>query len=132
MIRRSLSLVEFSLRLVTLALPLFAFATAGYIRFGSGLIALVTYEVDPVIYFGLLLLTTFIWAMAVEHYELTRTDRIFQTVRAAKMGLLACLWTFASVITATFFYRADTFSRVFILLTAPTLYVLLLIVHKVF
>jgi Undecaprenyl-phosphate glucose phosphotransferase len=132
MIRRNLSLVEFSLRLVTLALPLFAFAIAAYIRFASGLIALVTTDIDPVIYFGLLLVTTGVWAIVVEYYELDNIGRIFQKGRAAQMGFMACLLTFASVITATFFYRADTFSRVFILLTAPMLYILLLLVHQTF
>jgi len=132
MIRRNLSLVEFSLRLVTLLLPLLAFAIAAYIRFASGLIALVTTDIDPVIYFGLLLVTTFVWAIAVEYYELDNIGRIFQTRRSAQMGLMACLLTFTSVMTATFFYRADSFSRVFILLTAPMLYVLLLLVHQTF
>ena len=132
MIRRNLSLVEFSLRLVTLLLPLLAFAIAAYIRFASGLIALVTTDIDPVIYFGLLLVTTFVWAIAVEYYELDNVGRIFQTRRAAQMGFMACLLTFTSVMTATFFYRADSFSRVFILLTAPLLYVLLLVVHQTF
>jgi Undecaprenyl-phosphate glucose phosphotransferase len=132
MIRRNLSLVEFSLRLVTLSLPLLAFAIAAYIRFASGLIAIVTTDIDPVIYFGLLLVTTFVWAIAVEYYELDNIGRIFQTRRAAQMGFMACLLTFTSVMTATFFYRADSFSRVFILLTAPMLYLLLLLVHHFF
>jgi Undecaprenyl-phosphate glucose phosphotransferase len=132
MIRRNLSLVEFSLRLVTLLLPLLAFAIAAYIRFASGLIALVTTDIDPVIYFGLLLVTTFVWAIAVEYYELDNIGRIIQTRRAAQMGFMACLLTFTSVMTATFFYRADSFSRVFILLTAPMLYLLLLLAHYFF
>src|SRR5262249_266456 len=115
-----------------LVLPLVAFAIGAYIRFASGLIALVTTDIDPVIYFGLLLVTTFVWAVALEYYELDKISLVFQTRRAAKRGFLACVLTFMSVMTATFFYRADTFSRTFVLLTAPMLYILLLLVHHVF
>ena len=44
-IRRSLNIADFSMRLVVLLLPQFAFALAGYIRFGSGRIPSATYDI---------------------------------------------------------------------------------------
>ncbi|PYV22140.1 MAG: hypothetical protein DMG27_18855 [Acidobacteria bacterium] len=60
MIRRRLNYLGFLLRVITLLLPLFAFAIAGYIRFGSGLIPLVSTDVDARDYFGLLFYATLV------------------------------------------------------------------------
>src|SRR2546423_906260 len=52
MIRRRLNYLGFFMRLATLLLPLLAFAVAAYVRFASGLIPLLDWEVDPADYFA--------------------------------------------------------------------------------
>ena len=88
MIRRSLNIADFSLRLVTLFLPLFSFVIAAYVRFGSGLIPLTTYDIDAADYFGLLLFATIVWAIAIEHNGLYRIDIVFQKRQTARTAFL--------------------------------------------
>lgn len=120
------------MRLVVLLLPLFAFALAAYIRFASGLIPLATYDIRADDYFGLLLLATVVWALVVERYGLYRIDLVLRRKRAARAGFFACALTSTVVMAATFFYRSGSFSRLFIVLSAVTLFLLLLLTNQVF
>ena len=132
MIRRSLNIADFSLRLGLLFLPLFALSIAAYIRFGSGLIYVASYDIDIESYFGLLFFTTAVWAVAIEHYGLHRIDLIFQKWRAAKMGVLACFLTYSTMMAATFFYRSGSFSRLFVALGVVTMLLLLFLIQHGF
>jgi len=88
-IRRRLNEIEFELRLSILMLPLPAFGIAAYIRFSSGLIPLIGEGVDPAAYFGLLLLAVLAWAVVVEHFDLSRVDRLFPQRDATRRALMA-------------------------------------------
>jgi len=132
MIRRSLNLTDFLLRIVMLGLPSLAFAGAAYIRFMSGLIFPVTLDINVLEYFGLLLFTTLIWTMAVEHYGLSRPVLAYQGWRAIRKAFLASMLTFTTTMAATFFYRSVTFSRVFVALSGFLLLGFLLITQQGF
>lgn len=71
MIRGRLKLAQCIVTLVVFLMPLLAFALAAYFRFATRLLPNYSSDADPSSYFGLLLLTTVLWAIAAEHYELT-------------------------------------------------------------
>jgi Undecaprenyl-phosphate glucose phosphotransferase len=126
MIRRRLNYLGFLLRVTTLLLPLFAFAIAGYIRFGSGLIPLVTSDVDARDYFGLLFFATLAWAIVLDHTGLVRFDGFFLARRTGWTAFRSCAFTYVAVMGATFFYRSASFSRAFVALSAVALLLLTL------
>ena len=132
MIRRRLSYLSFFLRLTTLLLPLFAFAIAGYVRFASGLIPLVTTDVDPTDYFALLLFATLVWAVVLEHTGLIQFDLLFATRRLTWATFRACIITYVAVMGASFFYRTASFSRVFVALSGGILFLLVLLTQRLF
>jgi len=132
MIRRRLNYLAFFLRLVTLLLPLLAFSLAGYLRFGSGLIPLVDSDVDPSDYFGLLFLTTIVWAVVVDQFHLARFDLLFAARGSLKTVAWACAVTYVAVLGATFFYRSASFSRTFVALSAGALFLLVMLSQQAF
>src|SRR5262252_448093 len=105
MIRRHLNTLNFALRLVTLLLPLFAFAIAGWVRFGSGLIP-TREDVSASDYFGLLFFTTIVWSLVVEHWGLARFDLLYSARSSWWDALRACVFTYVAVFGVTFFYRS--------------------------
>lgn len=132
MIRRRLNTINFLLRIATLLLPLLAFIIAGYLRFFSGLIPLASPINDLPDYFGLLLFTTVVWAVVVDHYGLFNFDHLFWEGRAAPTIFLACCVTYVAVIGATFFYRSTSFSRLFVAISAVVLLLLGLMIETLF
>jgi Undecaprenyl-phosphate glucose phosphotransferase len=132
MIRGRLKRVQFALNLTVLATPLAAFSLAGYFRFGTHLLPRYSSDADPSSYFGLLLLTTILWAIVVEHYELASVENHFLAKGRIRRVLVACFATYVAVLAVTFFYRGSTFSRVFIWLSGLSLFVLTLLVPLVF
>ncbi|HLW78128.1 MAG TPA: exopolysaccharide biosynthesis polyprenyl glycosylphosphotransferase [Terriglobia bacterium] len=127
MIRRRHNYLNFCLRLVILLLPLFAFASAGWLRFGSGLIPLKDTNVDPADYFGLLFFTTLVWSVVVDQFGLARLDVLYSARTAAWDAVRACGITYVAVVGATFFYRSSSFSRLFVSLSAAALFLLLML-----
>jgi Undecaprenyl-phosphate glucose phosphotransferase len=132
MIRGRLKRVQFVLNLAVLATPLAAFCLAGYLRFATHLLPRYNSDADPSSYFGLLLLTTILWAIVVEHYELSSLENHFLAKGRIRRVLLACLATYVAVLAVTFFYRDTTFSRVFIWLSALSLFLLTMLIQAVF
>jgi Undecaprenyl-phosphate glucose phosphotransferase len=132
MIRGRLKRVQFALNLTVLATPLAAFSLAAYFRFGTHLLPRYSSDADPSSYFGLLLLTTILWAIVVEHYELASIENHFLAKGRIRRVLVACFATYVAVLAVTFFYRGSTFSRVFIWLSGLSLFVLTLLVPLVF
>jgi Undecaprenyl-phosphate glucose phosphotransferase len=132
MIRGHLKRVQLLLTVSVFSLPLVSFAIAGYFRFATHLIPHFSSDVDPSIYFGLLLLTTILWAVAAEHYELTSIEYHLLPRGKNHRILLACMTTFTAVLAITFFYRDSTFSRVFIWISAVNLLLSTLLLQKVF
>jgi Undecaprenyl-phosphate glucose phosphotransferase len=124
MIRERLKRAQFAFNLVVLATPLVAFVLAGYLRFATHLLPRYSSDADPFAYFGLLFLTTIIWAIAVEHYELASIQNHLRPTGRIRRVLGACLVTYVAVLAVTFFYRGTTFSRVFIWLSCLGLFLL--------
>jgi Undecaprenyl-phosphate glucose phosphotransferase len=115
-----------------LCTPLAAFALAGYLRFATHALPRYSSDADPSAYFGLLLLTTILWAIVVDHYELASIENHLFARGQIRRALMACLVTCVAALALTFFYRDSTFSRVFIWLTGMSLFVLTLLVQMVF
>ena len=122
MIRRRLNYVMFYVRLLTLLLPLAAFATAAYIRFASGWLVPLRGDVDPGAYFHLLLFATVVWAVVSDHFRLCHVDQLFAAGGKTRRLLGACATTYASIMTVTFFYRNASYSRLFIGISAAALF----------
>jgi FlaA1/EpsC-like NDP-sugar epimerase len=124
MIRRRLNTINFSLRVITFLLPPLAFALAAYLRFLSGLIPVVKGHISITDYIGLLFFTTVIWAFVVDHYRLFRFDQIHRTSGSAWNIFCGCCVTYVAVMSATFFYRSISFSRLFVTISALILFFL--------
>ena len=132
MIRR-LNYYRLCLRITSYLLPLIAFASAWYIRFffigeGLGLKS----EYDPYSYFSLLLFTTVVWAVAVEHYRIASLDELFRERTGIRAAVAGCSATYMAMFGALFFYRAATFSRIFLLLSAAILMTLTFFIRAAF
>ena len=132
MILGRLRRAHFTRNLVVYLMPLAAFALAAYFRFATHLIPHYTSDVDPSPYFGLLLLTTFLWALIAEHYELASVGNHFSPGGKVRRALKASLATYIAVLAITFFYRDTTFSRIFMWLSGLNLFLLTLLVQAMF
>jgi Undecaprenyl-phosphate glucose phosphotransferase len=132
MIRGRLKRVQFVLNLAVLATPLAAFCLAGYLRFATHLLPRYSSDADPSSYFGLLLLTTILWAIVVEHYELASIENHFLAKGRVRRTLVACFATYVAVLAVTFFYREATFSRVFIWLSGLSLFLFTMLIQALF
>ena len=131
MIRGGLKRAQSAINLMVLSTPLVAFVLAGYVRFATRLIPPYSSDADPFSYFGLLILATILWAIAVDHYGLATLDHPLQGSGNIRGVIKACLATYACLLAVTFFYRATTFSRVFIWLSAVNIFLLCLLEQAV-
>jgi Undecaprenyl-phosphate glucose phosphotransferase len=132
MIRRRLNNARFVLRLTIFSMPLAAFGLAAYLRFATHLLPRYSSDADPSSYFGLLILTTVLWAIIAEHQKLVAIEYPCFDNRKIRSVLAACLITYLAVLSLTFFYRDFTFSRVFIWLTGVSLLLLTLLALAIF
>jgi Undecaprenyl-phosphate glucose phosphotransferase len=132
MIRGRLKCAQFVLTLMVFLMPLFSFALAAYLRFATNLFPRISSDADPASYFALLLFTTCLWAIFAEHYGVTSVENRLAANNKTRRSLLASLMTYAIVLSAIFFYRATTFSRVFIWLSGPILASLTVATHAAF
>jgi len=115
-------------------LPLPAFVIAAYLRFAAGIIP-VGFDpryIDPTPYFGLLLLAALAWAVVVEHFDLSRVDRLFPARDATRTALVASATAYTAVTAASFFYRNVSFSRLFVVISGVALFFLLIATQHVF
>lgn len=131
MIRARLKRAQFGVNLAVLFTPLIAFALAGYVRFATRLLPKYSSDADPFSYFGLLILTSILWAIAVEHYGLASLEAHLCRSGNIAAVVKACLSTYLAVLATTFFYRATTFSRLFIWLSGLNLFLLCLLQQAV-
>ncbi len=132
MIRGRLKRAQMFVTVAVFLLPLASFAVAGYLRFGTHLIPHYSSDADSSPYVGLLLLTTVLWAVIAEHYELTSLEQILVVQGKNHRILLSCFTTYAAVLAITFFYRDSTFSRVFIWISAVNLISCSFTLQKIF
>jgi Undecaprenyl-phosphate glucose phosphotransferase len=126
MIRGRLKLVQFLISLTLLFLPLISFVIAGYLRFGTHLLPFYTIQADPSAYFGLLLLTTIIWAIMTEKYNINSIEAYLLPEGRIRRTALSWFATYLAVLAITFFYRETTFSRLFMWVSGLSLLALAL------
>lgn len=131
MIRKRLNQTCFLLRLTIMSLPMIAFAVAAYLHFEMRLADRTSSPVDPIPYFGLLLLVTLVWAIVSENYGLCTIDYLFANAGKTRRAFLACSLTYLTILTISFFYKGD-FSRVFIALSVVALFLLTIVSRLLF
>src|SRR5271157_2518409 len=104
---------NFYIRLWHYLLPLLAFLIAAYIRFSWFDIDRYPVEYDPKFYFAVLLFTTLVWAIAVEHQRLCSIDELFREYTGLRRTVSAWFVTYTALLAVLFFYRQQNFSRAF-------------------
>lgn len=107
----------FNLRLLTLFLPLWSFLLVGALAWQR-----VVTNIDPYPYFGLLMFATVAWSIAVENCGLCSPKYILTRGGNVYAAFLATLMTFFTELLLMFFYRATSFSRLFVTSTAVVLF----------
>ena len=108
----------FNVRLMTLVLPLLSVMIAGAI----GWPRIVASDLDPYPYFGLLIFGTIAWSIAIESCGLTTTRYILTSGGNVYSAFVATLVTLFSELVIVFFYRAVSFSRLFVASTSLLLF----------
>ncbi len=132
MIHGRLKSVQCTLNLAVLSTPLAAFGLAAYFRFATRALPRYSTDAEPSPYFGLLILTTIVWAIIADHYKLASIEDHLQSSGRIRRVLSSCVATYLAVLAVTFFYRDTSFSRVFIWLSGVNLFCLTLSVQAVF
>ena len=128
MIRGWLKGAHFFLTLAVFSVPLASFSIAAFLRFAVHTLPRYSTDAEPKPYFGMLLLTTIMWALCAEYYGLTSIENHLRPVRYTRRILLACLSTFVTVLSVLFFYRDTSFSRIFIWLSSMNILLLSLLI----
>jgi Undecaprenyl-phosphate glucose phosphotransferase len=113
-----LNRIVFNFRLLTLLLPLLSFMIAGAFEWNR----IVLSDIDPYPYFGLLVFATIAWLIAIENYGLCTTKYILMSGGNVYAAFLATLSTLFAELVIMFFYRATSFSRLFVSSSAVILF----------
>lgn len=108
----------FNLRLLTLLLPLISFLLVGAVEWRK----IVSSNIDPYPYFGLLVFATIAWSIAVESCELTTTRYILMSGGNIYAAFVATIATLFAELVLMFFYRSTSFSRLFVSCSAIALF----------
>ena len=124
MIRSRLSYVRFYLKILTLLLPACSYFIAVKVRFGFNLLFLNAVPAGLPSYWGIVLLTTIVWAIAAEESELWNVEQLYAPGGKTRRLLEALAFTYAVVMAAGFLYRQASYSRLVIGLSACALFVL--------
>src|ERR1700760_1976819 len=124
MIRSRLNYVRYYLRILTLLLPACAYFIAIKIRFGFNLFFPRTAPTTLPSYWGIVLLTTIVWAIAAEESGLWSVEQLYAPGGKTRRLLEALAFTYAVVMAAGFMYRQASFSRLVIGISAAALFVL--------
>src|SRR5579864_3696389 len=124
MIRSRLSYVRFYLKILTLLLPACSYFIAVKIRFGFNLLFFRGSASGLPSYWGIVLLTTIIWAIAAEESELWNVERLYAPGGKTRRLLEALAFTYAVVMAIGFLYRQASYSRLVIAISAMALFVL--------
>jgi Undecaprenyl-phosphate glucose phosphotransferase len=132
MIRSRLSFARLYLRILTLLLPACAYFIAVKVRFGFNLLLSHTPPAGLPSYWGILLLTTIVWAIAAEESELWNVEQLYAPGGKSRRLLEALAFTYAVVMAAGFLYRQASYSRVVIAVSAVALFVLATLARVVF
>lgn len=132
MIRSRLSYVRYYLRILTLLLPACAYFIALKIRFGFNLFFPKSAPVGLPSYWGIMLLTTIIWAITAEESGLWNVEQLYAPGKKSRRLLEALAFTYAIVMALGFMYRQASYSRLVIVLSAAALFVLATIARIAF
>ena len=124
MIRSRLSFVRLYLRILTLLLPACAYFIAVKVRFGFNFLISRTAPAGLPSYWGIVLLTTIVWAIAAEESGLWNVEQLYTPGGKSRRLLEALAFTYAVVMAAGFLYRQASYSRLVIAISAVTLFVL--------
>ncbi len=124
MIRSRLSYVRYYLRILTLLLPACAYFIAIKIRFGFNLFFPRTAPTTLPSYWGIVLLTTIVWAIAAEESGLWSVQQLYAPGKKSRRLLEALAFTYAIVMALGFMYRQASYSRVVIATSAVALFFL--------
>src|SRR5260370_41320993 len=124
MIRSRLSYVRFNLRILTLLLPACSYFIAVIVRFGFNLLFSRTAPVRLPSYWGIVLLTTIVWAIAAEESGLWNVEQLYAPGGKSRRLLEALAFTYAVVMAIGFLYRQASYSRIVIGVSAIALFVL--------
>lgn len=132
MIRSRLSFARLYLRIITLLLPACAYFIAVKIRFGFNFLLWRIAPTGLPSYWGILLLTTIVWAIAAEESELWNVEKLYAPGGKSRRLLEALAFTYAIVMAAGFLYRQASYSRIVIAISAVALFVLATITRVAF
>ena len=124
MIRSRLSYARFYLKILTLLLPAFAYFIAVKVRFGFNFFLLRTPPAGLPSYWGIMLLTTIVWAIAAEEAGLWNVEQLYAPGGKSRRLLEALGFTYAVVMALGFLYRGASYSRLVIGISAVALFVL--------
>jgi Undecaprenyl-phosphate glucose phosphotransferase len=118
-----LSYVRLYLRILTLLLPALSYFAAVKIRFGINFFFSRTPPSGLPSYWGILLLTTIVWALSAEEAGCWNVEQLYSPGGKSRRLLEALAFTYAIVMAASFLYRGASYSRVVIGLSAFALFV---------
>src|ERR1039458_7588799 len=124
MIRSRLSYVRFYLKILTLLLPACSYFIAVKVRFGFNLFFLGTAPAGLPSYWGIVLLTTIVWAIAAEESELWNVEQLYAPGGKTRRLLEALAFTYAVVMAIGFLYRQASYSRIVVGISAVALFIL--------
>jgi Undecaprenyl-phosphate glucose phosphotransferase len=109
---------------LTLLLPAFAYFLAVKIRFGINFFLASKPPAGLPSYWGVLLLTTIVWAIAAEEAGLWNVEQLYSPGGKSRRLLEALGFTYAIVMAVGFLYRGASYSRVVIGISALALFIL--------
>ena len=124
MIRSRLTYVRFKLKILTLLLPACSYFIAVKLRFGFNLFYSHAAPASLPSYWGIVLLTTIIWAIAAEESGLWNVEQLYAPGGKSRRLLEAIAFTYAVVMAMGFLYRTATYSRLVVGISAVALFVL--------
>src|ERR1017187_274812 len=105
MIRSQLNFARFCLRILTLLLPALAYFIAVRVRFGINLFLPGRHSMGLPSYWGVLLLTTIVWATAAEESGLWSVEELYAPQGKSRRLIEALTFTYAVVMAGGFLYR---------------------------
>lgn len=115
-----------------LLLPAVAYSLAAYARFVSGAFAVKPNPTGWSPYIALVIVTTVVWAVMAEHYELATIEGLFSSGGKTRRVFMACALSELIVLAVTFFYRQTSFSRLFMWFGAMGLFILTMFARSAF
>jgi Undecaprenyl-phosphate glucose phosphotransferase len=132
MILSRLSYERFCLRILTLLLPACAYFIAVKVRFGFNILFSRTPPLGLPSYWGIVLLTTIVWAIAAEESGLWNVEQLYAPAGKSRRLLEALGFTYAVVMAAGFLYRQASYSRLVVAISAVALFFLATIARIAF